>query len=382
MQGESFSNCPLMAALDSIAWVNRMFIVNNIFGPDSNGNYTFTFWDYGQNTTTSSNNTMGMDIALNGAINPVNQNNNSAGVKTYVTVSPQVLLDSNSNFSDPYGTFYGAGSSNTNEVWPALFERAYAKFCYYENCLTPTAGALSCTNGVDANGNPTHIISGPDPNYTDVLNLANNPAYSGQNLWGGNAGVGLMYLTGCNCFQLSTTSASFTVPQNSHVSAGANGTSLYNFIKIGFCSETTVVYGKNKTRYPLVAWTYPNGCQLGGVQYNTNASLGIVPSHCYAILGVFDPTNGCANSHHYIVLRTTFGLSDPTAQVNVSPSGNGLWKYWDARFPIGSTGKFPPNTSGKLPQTLDLSLSGDAIFGLDQAVFSNYFQSIGWAEGY
>ena len=105
MQGESFSNCPLMAALDSIAWVNRMFIVNNIFGPDSNGNYTFTFWDYGQNTTTSSNNTMGMDIALNGAINPVNQNNNSAGVKTYVTVSPQVLLDSNSNFSDPYGTF-------------------------------------------------------------------------------------------------------------------------------------------------------------------------------------------------------------------------------------------------------------------------------------
>jgi hypothetical protein len=378
MQGECFSDCPLMAALASIAWVNRLFIANNISGPDANGNYKFTFWDYGPNNPMTPT-TMGQNVGLNGQINPVDQYGNPTGIKTYVTVGPQVLLDSNSRFSDPNGTFYGAGSSNANEVWPALFERAYAKFCYYENGLTPSAGALSCTNGVDANGNPIHIISGPDPTFTDVLNLGNNPANPSQNLWGGNAGVGLMYLTGRNCFQLNSSATTFTVPQNSHVTSGANGTSLYNFVKVGFCSTT---FGRNKTRYPLVAWTYPNGCQTGGVQYNTNASLGILASHCYSILGTFDSTNGCINNHSYIVLRTTFGLSDPTALTNVSPSGNGLWSYDDVGFQMGSTPQYPPGNAPRIPQTLDLSKPTDAIFGLDQAVFSNYFESIGWVEGY
>ena len=149
MQGESFSNCPLIAALASIAWVNRMFIVNNMYGPDAHGNYTFTFWDYGVgvHNPLTVNSQMG-GVHLNGVINPVDGGGNPTGVRTIVPVSPQVLLDAAGNFSDPNpgGTFYGAGSSNANEVWPALFERAYAKFCYYENGIPlPSGGApLAC----------------------------------------------------------------------------------------------------------------------------------------------------------------------------------------------------------------------------------------------
>ncbi len=363
-----------MAALASVRWVNRMFIVNNTYGPDASGNYHFTFWDYGVGNPMTTTDTMGGIVGLYGVINPVSGAGDPTGVRTIVTVSPQVLLDSMGKFSDPAGTFYGAGSCYANEVWPALFERAYAKFCYYENGLTPSSGPLTCAPGTDPNGNPAQIISGADPTYADLLALG-NPAIM-QNYWGGNAGIGLVYLTGRNCFQVSTTSAIFTVPPYSHVSAGAAGPSLYTFIKNGFCSAAT---GLRKTRYPLVAWTYPPGGALGGVSYNTSASLGIVASHCYSILGTFDANNGCTNGHSYIVLRTTFGLSDPTALPNVAPAGCGTYMYGDLGFPIGST---PASAAAGATQTLNLSTLTDAIFGLDATQFSNYFQSIAWAEGY
>ena len=110
--------------------------------------------------------------------------------------------------------------------------------------------------GVDPNGNPVQILTGADPTYADILNLGNDPANPMKNLWGGNAGVGLVYLTGKNCFQLSTTLAAYAPPLYSHTPAAAASPSLYNFIKLGFCSETGVVYGLYKTKYPLVAWTY------------------------------------------------------------------------------------------------------------------------------
>src|SRR5208283_5461025 len=378
MQGESFSNCPLMAALASTWWVNRMFIVNNSWLPDAHGNYTFTFWDYGVGNPMTTSTTMGGLVILSGVINPVNGAGSPTGVRTIVPVSPQVLLDAAGNFSDPSpgGTFYGAGPSNANEVWPALFERAYAKFCYYEYGIAlPSTGAfLTCAAGVDPNGNPVQILTGADPTYSDVLNLGNDPANPMKNQWGGNAGVGLAYLTGRNCFQLSTTLAAFAPPTTySHVPAGAASPSLYTFIKNAFCSAAT---GQRKTRYPLVAWTYANGSQLGDVTFNTNASLGIVASHCYSILGTFDATNGCTNGHSYIVLRTTFGLSDPTAQPNVAPNGCGLWTYGDLGFQIWST---PASGAAGAVKTLNLSTLTDAIFGLDATQFSNYFQSIAWA---
>ena len=45
-QGESLCNCPLIAGLASIAWVNRQFILHNIAPAGIAGNYSVTFWDY------------------------------------------------------------------------------------------------------------------------------------------------------------------------------------------------------------------------------------------------------------------------------------------------------------------------------------------------
>ena len=378
-QGQCFSNCPLMAALDSIAWVNRKFIVNNITGPDAGGNYTFTFWDYGQNNpmtgvlgmmSTNSTN-IGANVPLNGVLNPV-LNNAACCTKAQVTVSGQVLLDGGGNFSDGNGIPYGAGSSIANEMWPALFEKAYAKFCFYENNMPLLGGIyLNSVHGHDANGNPVNIINGPDPSYADLLMLGNGPAAPATNYWGGNAGIGLAYLTGRLCFQYSTAAAAYAVPELSHLPAGAAGNSLYNFIKAGFCSAAQ---GNHKTRWPLVAWTYP-----AGNQFNPDSTQGIVAGHCYAILGTFDAANGCNDGNKYIVLRTTYGLSDPLALAQTAPAGTG-WQYNDEGFPFPGTAAAP--AAGGALKNLNLTILTDAIFGLNAAVFSNYFQSIAWAETY
>ena len=373
LQGISFANCPLIAALASVAWVNRKFIIDNISGPDANGNYTFTFWYYmtssaAAGATADPASSTCISVSLSGLLNTVDANNNPAGIKTYVTVAPQVLLDSNARLYNASGMFYGAGSGITNEIWPALFERAYGKFCFFVNGISPAAGALQCTKGNDAKGNTTYTITGPDPSYADLANLT-------MPQWGGNAGISLMYLTGRNCFQLSTTAASFTVPQYSRIPTNVNSTSLYTFIKGAFCAEAriTVTYGVYKTRYPLVAWT-----SFSGSQYSATT---IRAGHCYSVLGVFDSLNGSLNKKSYIILRDTFGLDPDASLTGVSPDGNGSWKYADARFPIGATTQYPVGTGVKFPQYLNLSQK-DGIFGLDQSVFSTYFPSIGWAEGY
>ena len=384
MQGECFCNCPLVAAMDAVTWVNRKFIANNTAPPDINGNTTFYFWDYGSQNPMIPNNLMGAPVIINGQINvvplppPPQVPPAAYPVKTKVTVSNQVLLDGAGRFSDPGYTSYGASSTNANESWPALLERAYAKFCYYENGLNLTTGPLACTYGVDANGNPLKTITGPDPAFADLAAMTAAPPV---NYWGGNAAIALAYLIGKPCFQLSTVPVSinnnpptYNVPTSSSIPTNVNSGSLYSFIKGAFCSSNA---GIRKTRYPVVAWTYANGSQLNGVAFSNLPSQGIMASHCYAVLGTFDATNGCTNGHSYIVLRTTFGLSDPLNLAGVAPSTWGLWQYRDTGFPIGGTGM---SVAINIPNQFNLSIITDGIFGLDATVFSNYFQALGWCE--
>ena len=373
VQGQCLCNCPFIAALASIAWVNKNFIMQN-GSVNKSGNYTFNFWDYkGQVMPTSTNPAI--------ALNPVNASGNPTGVLTPVTVGPQVIQDNNLKMSDSNGIFYGAGSNNANEVWPALYEKAYAKFCMYENSIP-----LISTKQPISSGNLTNTSY--DPTYADVLNLS-------KTQWGGNAAIALMYLTGRNCYAYPTASSGFTALGGVSATVSA-GPSLYNYIDLGFCQESNIVFGLYKTRYPLVAWTYPSESASpaglynaktnpSGIQYNNPS--GIVANHCYPILGAFDSNNG-SNGSSYIVLRTTYGVQDPNPNLAGAPpltlarSPSSIWQWGEAEFPIGLTPQNPGNAATQYMPTRDLSLQTDAIFGLEQSQFQKYFSYIGWAKGY
>lgn len=373
VQGQCLPDCPFIAALASLAWVNRNFIIQNISGPDDVGNYTFTFWDYPGKTGVSLSGSLTSGIQLN----TLDCNGNPGGIPRKVTVGSQVLQDGNLKTSDPKGISYGAGSTNPNEVWPALFERAYAKFCIYTNGLS-----LLATPGKPMSLNDLADTT-KDPTYADVMTIS-------KPQWGGNAAIALMYLTGLNCFAYTTTSNTFNAIGG--ISASAKGSSLYTFINMGFCLEKTKVWGVNKTRYPLVAMTYVSEDQSPAGRYDPNGNPGgikfdprtIMADHCYPVLGTFDAPDG----GHYIVLRTTFGLWDPDPDypvknfLKIVRSPNSSWSYLDAEFMLGKTPQYPANAVTKIALTLDLSDTTDAIFGIEQGAFINYFSTIGWAQGY
>jgi hypothetical protein len=380
VQGQTFANCPFVSALASIAWVNRKFIRNNISGPDGNGDYTFTFWDYGVNNTITLPNT-------------------TPGTPTPVTVGPSALLDSSNQCCNASG-FYGQGSAYINEIWPALYERAYAKFCMYENGLalqaTPTA-PMSETNLTN---------TACDPALGDVVALSHN---SVGNYWGGNGAYALMYLTGLPCVNLSTQTSNFPTTMYGGVAGNvgstansalqssqagidsANGSpdtvmcSLYEYIKAGLCNEYGILYGVNKTRYPCVATTYASASLSPIYNSNPNAvnygNTTIIPNHNYPVLGVFDAPNGL----HYFILRTTFGSNVNFPNPTFGSIATGTWTYYDAQFPLGTTTQYPATSSKKTMITINSNLSSatpNAVFGLEQGAFVNYFSSIGWAQGY
>ncbi|MFZ0674390.1 hypothetical protein, partial [Methanoregula sp.] len=367
-QGESLCNCPLIAGLASIAWVNRQFILHNIAPAGIAGNYSVTFWDYpaaaypppvpvpGQ----------GAGCQLNGLL--------GAAVAVPVTVSGTIPLLNASPVDPATGMTCGAGSSNVNEIWPALYEKAYAKFMMYK-------AQIPSHEKLNAAGNPSPLQIGDlanpamDPNFGEVQNLT-------QVQWGGNAGVGLLYLTGLPCYAYNLNSAAFT--PTGHINVATP--SVFTFIRNGFCRNTAVApYGLNKTLYPLVAWTYLDGTQPAGVAYNN----GIIAGHCYAILGIM--TVGASN---YIILRTTYGTGGIAV---AAPNPNPLnlqplvvapaMTCYDALFTIGALAPFYPPTLLPHPNNIPINLT-NGIFGIEASIsctnnlttFQNYFSTIGWAD--
>jgi hypothetical protein len=367
VQGQYFPNCSFISALASITWVNRNFILNNSnsLNPNASGNYSFTFWDYGPGTL--------LTLPTSGAGNPVT-----------VTVSPNVLLDGGNQFSNASG-FYGAGSSNANEVWPALYERAYAKFCYYENGITqPSTGQVLTA------ANLTNTAC--DPTFSDVQSLT-------AVQWGGNGGIALAYLTGLPCVSLITTQALPVITTggiSGIVGTGANGQpssataanasaggkpltsmcSLYSYLKAGFCNYSAANFqGINKTAYPLIATTWASAAASPNSGYVTYGGGSLIAGHGYSILGVLQATSG-GNTYYYIVLRTTFGSNSP-----IPPGSSGVatntWPYYDAQFAMGTTVPYQP-TSPKAT-SVTLPVTANSIFAMEQGAFINYFQSIAWA---
>jgi hypothetical protein len=382
MQGECLCDCPFIAALASIAWVNRNFIINNIASPNP-GTYTVNFWDYPAASYPPPVPLPGPNLGIQ--LNPVATLGNPQ--LTPVVVNGTIPLDSTSSPIDTSITpnmYYGAGSSNNNEIWPSVYEKAYAKFCLYKNQIPIAANGnlpLTVANLAD----PTK-----DPTFSEVQSLT-------QVLWGGNAGIGMMYLTGLNCWAYNLYSTSFTPIGG--LSGTAATTSIYTYIKTGFCSQNVTIYGVNKTRYPLVAWTYPseNASPAGlynaitnpnGIQYDP---AGIIAGHCYPVLGVFSTVNG-----NYIALRTTFGVQNPNPNIpalnppNLAvPPNPASWSCYDALFRIGAVASVYPSQLVPHPNNISINLS-NGIFGIEGnsfgatglTTFQNYFAAIGWAQGF
>jgi hypothetical protein len=296
IQSQSIKNCHLISALSSLAWVNKA-----IFTPDR-GTATvvnFTFYDFAP-----------------GSVTPR---------KVYV----------NSNlFSDgtnPCGATSNNWDTVDHESWPALWEKAFAKFCMYK------------------------ILKNPEnqPYYSleDLQNSAKDPVYSllpkGSD-WGGNPVTVMNWILNKPALDYSPYNKSFTYGASTY-------TNFYDFIKNGICKTPNIPADCNgaKTLSSMGAWTYLNE---GSAKLKTGVSISysdatLVADHSYALLGVYENY-----PYRYIVLRNPYGKNDPTGL----PVGPGSWKYKEGASIL--TFDFTPN---------------DGVFALEETTFKNYFERFG-----
>lgn len=235
-----------------------------------------------------------------------------------VTVSSDLVLEKPANspvFSRP---------SSSNEVWPAIYEKAYGVFMTLIQSQLPFQGKTACA-------------SYPRPDIPKFL--------------GGNALESLEHLTGAkwtmnqtyfNTSTLSPPGDSFT-KMNPAISMGTNGHGI--------------------TSYPMVAWTYPTAVDANNARHNDPKiaydTEMIVANHSYSILGTV--TN---NGKNYIVLRNPWGR---------------LWGTDQLRTPYtilpGIT--WSPPTSPIFSRVLDVK---DGIFALEVTQFERYFTAFGWVK--
>jgi len=257
VMGAVAKTCALIAALASLAWVYPQGIMKN--------NLTIPFWK---------------------------DDHTSAGNQT-ITKS----------FWKEGSTFIHAHSSDPGEIWPAVYEKAYAK---WQN------GSEIC----------------------DMSLLASIK-------WPGNGVTALMRLTGWK--DSDTTGVSYT-----HATASyANGSAIYNDIVSKYVGAGT--NSSYQVKYPGTAWTTAG-----------NPGLGITANHEYSILGVYTKSNV-----QYIVLRNPKGASPPSSGLlDNSASWQVSYKnYQHGNAVTGATTKTVPLSNGTFALKLDAFKSYFNAFG-------------------
>ena len=240
--------------------------------------------------------------------------NYDSGTVRKITISHDIVLEKTGKspvFARP---------STSNEVWPAIYEKAYGEFMLLPRSTLPYRG------------NPDH---------------ANLPLPDVPSFKGGNPLESLVHLTGLK-WTLDTTYFNIEKFQ------GQCFTKISNAIY-----STDDINGI--TKYPMVAWTYLNANEANAAHPNdppiSYSNEIIVGNHSYSILGTVKN-----NSKNYIVLRNPYGRlwgADPD-----DPSlSNYLYKGpWS-----------PPGFS----KTLSVI---DGIFALEAGRFERYFKFFGWVQ--
>jgi hypothetical protein len=315
LQGSHWCNCTFLAALSSMTWVNP-----NVIQDQGTGPYQFSFYD--------------------------------GGAWVVVKVNSDLLV-SDLTASPP--SFCGAKSAlfslANGEIWPAIYEKAYAKFCLYKKNLITQASLTDPKTSCWGSNNPCTL--------TDVD-------------WGGNPVTVLARLAGCT---------SYPQPMYTYDSDGCpdltkpNFPDIYTYLRTNFCSASGGLY---KTQYPMAAWTFSDEACVNGKRYIPNSchySLnGIQKNHSYSILGVF-----AANSVNYLVLRDPCGIdpSDPAITPKLCPAST-VWQYGNKFFVIcPATGTMSSGIGN--PATIKVPFpTGKGIFALRASEFGNYFEGFGW----
>jgi hypothetical protein len=216
-----------------------------------------------------------------------------------------------------------ARPSSANEVWAAIYEKAYSKY------LSESEYIL----------NPDADCSSP---YPDI------PALSG-----GNPVTALSQLTGgtINNFENSAYKDN----------PGGSFAQIKTAITWKDANQTQGV-----TSYPMAAWTYISSAAAKLVHGKdiTYKNEIIVANHSYSILGVV-----VANSKNYIVLRNPYGRLLGIPDVPPDPTDAGFTPYL-------YTGGWSPVATG-FSRTLSLK---DGIFALQADKFEDYFEGFGWVS--
>lgn len=329
----TYGNCPFIAALSAVGWINYDFIRSDTGYHDWSGGVNgFGFWFWYTDTP------------------------GGAGEFTKVQ---EVRVNSDLEFNTTSGLWSGSTSRTPFETWVAIYEKAYAKFRQW----VILKGYTPFYTPPPSPGNPPPFSWNP----LKVADYTINPDSPGIMLrehWGGNPLVVSAHLVG-----------GLRLSNFRDIKNYAKGDS-YTFIKTNYCYNHPAKKGA-KTKVPMTVWTYPDDASLkNATGIASYSGSGIAANHSYAVLGILK-TGTSPNEKYYIILRDTF-TSDPSG--SVISTADTLY-YMEQEFQL-------PNYSyqtavGIIPTAASLALSGaDGVFAIrcDQTLdnFKSYFQTYCW----
>jgi hypothetical protein len=293
----ALSDCFFVAALSSIAYATMT--KTKFFLDLSGSSFDIYFWD-------------------NFSIDAVTGINNPTTSRKVTVTNNHFPLQNNGNLV--------FGRSNTpSEIWPAIYEKAFAEW--------------KC-------GGTTN-----EPDYATLCQ--------------GNPITALANITGYKFATGGTATPSVYETKTYATSPAA----IYDKIAIA-CNMALPAYPNDRnTRWPVVAYTY-DSTTLG----LSNAT--IVRNHSYSVLGVQK-----SGTSRYIILRNPWGQVPPAVYVDpktldanrcvLDASGAPALCYGDPNL---GTDVLSANTW----MGASLSNVNDGIFGLHTTAFQKYFQGFGW----
>ena len=303
------ADCYFMAPLGSCAWNTTLTVPQIPIRPADNtaASFTIPFWSYNR------------ALPLNTA--------------TVFTAAPKTVSN-----ALPLPLY--AQLTPSNEIWAAIYEKAFAVFA-------------GCTIN---NGNPVISELATKGKPSDALSVLVN---------------------------LTKKKFSFTagpLPQTAFATINAppspfNGQpcqDYYDNIKT-VCTPNAASPSSGKTNKPMVAWTYdsePLAWKNKGFLYRyptTNLDRMLVAHHTYSILGYYTSAG-----NKYIVLRDPLGKwgakspqEDPVIKSYLPPAGSPKWD------PVQDQLKFPRR---------DIQPCPNGVFGLRVDAFTGCFSGFGWVQ--